>query len=81
MSFLGAPPPLPGERRGRGRGRGWGRGRGEGGQQQPQQSQYYKAVHGQLWLHAQEAQEAEGRVTEVGGCGGWRKGLARACID
>lgn len=63
MSFLGAPPPLPGERgRGRGRGRG---GRGEGSSQ----SQYYKSVQGQLRLHAQEAAgEAIGGRVEVRGC-------------
>lgn len=56
MSFLGAPPPLPGGRGSRGRGRG----RGRGPDQQPQ---YYKtSVHGQLRLHAQEAEEAAGRV-------------------
>ncbi len=50
---------MPG--RGRGRGRG-GRGRGQGGEQ----SQYYKSVHGQLRMHAQEVEEAAGRATEVG---------------
>lgn len=67
MSFLGAPPPLPGRgREGRG---GGGRGRGGRGIGGGKHDQYYKSLQGQLRLHAQAAAEEATGWTEVGMCG------------